>query len=186
MNFSFFDLFSWINLPASYDKTSSIFRLHLTSDRDRSISFSILQDPTTSNLEAHLENINHDFADVSYVCGWVPTTKDTIFFDFCVTFVSDQLFKWPHLKRWFANIQNFDRTERHMFPDPEGSITPLMRKVDHISNLRLSDRNIIDRKVRWLFAGKQNRYKLYIGMFIRICTHRLTSLYEISLLVKLY
>lgn len=120
------------------------------------------------------------------MCGWVPTTKDTIFFDFCVTFVNDRLFKWPHLKRWFANIQNFDRIERHMFPDPEGSITPLMRKVDHISNLCLFDRNIIDRKVRWLFAGKQNRYKLYIGMFIRICTHRLTSLYEISLLGKLY
>ncbi|XP_068970546.1 histidine--tRNA ligase, cytoplasmic isoform X1 [Bombus flavifrons] len=106
-----------------------------------------VQDSTTSNLEAHLENINHDFGDVSYVCGWVPTTKDTIFFDFCVTFVNDRLFKWPHLKRWFANIQNFDRIERNTFPDPEGSITPLMRKVDHISNLRLSDRNIIDRKI---------------------------------------
>ncbi|XP_003696975.1 histidine--tRNA ligase, cytoplasmic isoform X1 [Apis florea] len=108
-----------------------------------------VQDATNfSILETQLESINHDFADVSYVCGWIPTIKDTKFFDFCVTFIDDQLLsKWPHLKRWFTNIQSFDQIERNMFLEPKESITSLVRKVDHLRNLCLFDRNVIDLKI---------------------------------------
>ncbi|XP_053974611.1 histidine--tRNA ligase, cytoplasmic isoform X1 [Hylaeus volcanicus] len=106
------------------------------------------EDLTNSwDIEAELESINQDFADVSYVCGWVPTTKDAVLFDFCVN-LSEQLSKWSHLKRWFTNIQSFDRAERIAFPDPEGQVvSSLMKKVDRISNLCLFDRNIIDEKI---------------------------------------
>lgn len=126
-------------------------------------SISILQDSTNfSILETQLESINHDFADVSYVCGWIPTIKDTKFFDFCVAFIDDQLLsKWPHLKRWFTNVQSFDQIERNTFLEPKGSITSLVRKVDRLRNLCLFDKNVIDLKVRRLFTGKQNTYKLY-------------------------
>ncbi|OAD56476.1 Histidine--tRNA ligase, cytoplasmic [Eufriesea mexicana] len=106
------------------------------------------QDSTTfSNLEAQLESINDDFANVSYVSGWTPTTKDTIFFDFCVIFIHDRLSKWPHLKRWFANVQSFDEIERNAFPEPKGPVTSLMEKVaEEISKLlelkaQLGDKN---------------------------------------------
>lgn len=101
------------------------------------------------------------------MCGWIPTIKDTKFFDFCVTFIDDQLLsKWPHLKRWFTNIQSFDQIERNMFLEPKESITSLVRKVDHLRNLCLFDRNVIDLKVRRLFTGKQNTYKLYKYIYI--------------------
>ncbi|XP_076620202.1 histidine--tRNA ligase isoform X1 [Colletes latitarsis] len=99
------------------------------------------------DIETQLESINHDFADVSYVCGWVPTTKDAVLFDFCVT-LRDRLSKWPHLKRWFINIQSFDRAERIAFSDPEGQVTSsLSRKVDHIHNLCPVDSSTIDEKI---------------------------------------
>ncbi|XP_054000374.1 histidine--tRNA ligase, cytoplasmic isoform X1 [Hylaeus anthracinus] len=106
------------------------------------------EDLTNSwDIETELESINQDFADVSYVCGWVPTTKDAVLFDFCVN-LSEQLSKWSHLKRWFTNIQSFDRAERIAFPDPEGQVvSSLMKKVDRINNLCLFDRNIIDEKI---------------------------------------
>ncbi|KOX69801.1 Histidine--tRNA ligase, cytoplasmic [Melipona quadrifasciata] len=108
-----------------------------------------IQDSTVSfDLEAQLQSIDHDFADVSYVCGWIPTAKDAIFFDFCVTFVNDgRLSKWPHLKRWFSNIQSFDRIERKAFPKLEQTVTPLTKKVDRVCNFCFSDRNLIDRKI---------------------------------------
>lgn len=107
-----------------------------------------VQDSTNfSILETQLESINHDFADVSYVCGWIPTIKDTKFFDFCVTFIDDQLLsKWPHLKRWFTNVQSFDQIERNTFLEPKGSITSLVKKVDRLRNLCLFDKNVIDLK----------------------------------------
>ncbi|XP_043527160.1 histidine--tRNA ligase, cytoplasmic isoform X1 [Frieseomelitta varia] len=107
-----------------------------------------IQDSTVFlNLETQLQSINHDFADVSYVCGWIPTTKDAIFFDFCVIFVNDRLSKWPHIKRWFSNIQSFDQIERKAFPELEQAVTPLMKKVDRMCNFCLSDRNLIDQKI---------------------------------------
>ncbi|XP_076237758.1 histidine--tRNA ligase isoform X2 [Calliopsis andreniformis] len=94
-----------------------------------------IEDFTNSwDIEARLESINHDFADVSYVCGWVPTVKDRLLYDFCVK-TADRLSKWPHLKRWFLHIQSYNVNERIAFPNPQGQrVTPLMRKVDYITN----------------------------------------------------
>ncbi|CAK9825673.1 Histidine--tRNA ligase, cytoplasmic [Anthophora retusa] len=99
------------------------------------------------DVETQLESINHDLMDVSYVCGWVPTTKDALLFDFCVTFVDNQLSKWPHLQRWFANVLSFDEVERNAFPEPKEPVNSLVKKVDKICNLCLSDRNAIDQKI---------------------------------------
>lgn len=162
-------------------------RLHLTSGRDDNISFNVLQDSTVSfNLETQLQSINHDFADVSYVCGWIPTTKDAIFFDFCVTFVNfDRFSKWPHLKRWFSNIQSFDQIERKAFPQLEQAVTPLMKKVDRMCNFCLSDRDLIDQKVRWLFAGKQNRCELCMNIRVPVLSLSNNILRESVLIEKL-
>lgn len=83
-------------------------------------------------------------------------------FDFCVTF-ERRLSEWPHLKRWFTNIQSFDRAERIAFPDPEGPVTSLMKKVDLISDLCPFDRNTIDEKVRQSIACEWRRYELKVS-----------------------
>ncbi|XP_015435041.1 PREDICTED: histidine--tRNA ligase, cytoplasmic isoform X1 [Dufourea novaeangliae] len=98
------------------------------------------------NIETQLEDINHEFTDVSYVCGWIPTIKDIVLFNLCVAF-DVQVSKWPNLKRWFMHIQSFDEAERSAFPRPEGSPTFLTKKVDCISNLCFFDQNSIDRKI---------------------------------------
>ncbi|CAL7937328.1 unnamed protein product [Xylocopa violacea] len=107
-----------------------------------------IQDCTSSSeIEKQLESIDHDFADVSYVCGWVPTTKDTLLFDFCVTFTDQRLAEWVHLKRWFANIASFDRVERNAFLEPKTPVTSLAKKVERITNLCPTNRNSLDRKI---------------------------------------
>ncbi|XP_031839850.1 histidine--tRNA ligase isoform X1 [Nomia melanderi] len=91
-----------------------------------------IQDVTNSlDIETQLDSINHDFADVSYVCGWVPTAKDNTLYNFCTTF-DGEVSKWSHLKRWFTNIQSFSQAERNAFSQPKGSPTPLAEKIDRI------------------------------------------------------
>ncbi|XP_033342044.1 histidine--tRNA ligase isoform X1 [Megalopta genalis] len=105
------------------------------------------EDLTNSwDLETQLESLNHEFAEVSYVCGWVPTTKDALLYDFCATF-DERLSKWLHLKRWFTNIRSFDQAERVAFSQPKGPITPLMRKVDRINACSSFERHSIDQKI---------------------------------------
>ncbi|KOC59365.1 Histidine--tRNA ligase, cytoplasmic [Habropoda laboriosa] len=126
------------------------------------------QDSTiSSDVETQLESINDDLVDVSYVCGWLPTAKDAVFFDFCATtLVHDHhhhplLSKWPHLKRWFANVRSFDVAERNMFPEPKGPVVnSLVEKVDRICNL--CDRNAIDRKIADE-VGKLLQLKVRLG-----------------------
>ncbi|XP_029034176.1 histidine--tRNA ligase, cytoplasmic isoform X2 [Osmia bicornis bicornis] len=113
----------------------------------KTIKVDEIKDFTNSwDIVTELKNINNDFADISYVYGWVPTTKDAILFDFCVIF-GDQLSMWPHLQRWFNHIKSFSQVERLAFPDPKGPATLLANRVDSINKLCLPDHNRRNRKI---------------------------------------
>lgn len=123
-------------------------------------------------MQSQLESIDRDFADVSYVNGWVPTAKDAALFDFCATIPDDRLGKWPHLYRWYTNLKSCDRAERETFPESPNPITALTMKVNRVMNVCRSEQDLIDRKVRQLFLCKQNCYKLYNLSFL---SFRVTS-----------
>lgn len=117
-----------------------------------------------SDINVELESLNNDFADVSYVCGWCPTSKDTELFDACVIF-NDELARWPHLNRWYINIKSFTREERLTFPAAEAPLTSLAEKIKCLKNTCYISKNMLDKKVRQSVACKQSCHKLLKQMF---------------------
>lgn len=113
-----------------------------------------------SDTSVDLESLNNDFADISYVCGWYPTSIDTELFDTCVT-LNDELAKWPHLNRWYINIKSFTHEERLAFPAVETPLTSLAEKTKRLKSTCYIDKNVLDKKVRQLVACKQSCHKLY-------------------------
>lgn len=112
-----------------------------------------------SDVNVELESLNNDFADVSYVCGWYPTSKDTKLFDLFLV-LNDELARWPHLNRWYINIKSFTREERLAFPAVEAPLTSLEKKITCLKGICCISKNMLDKKVRQLVACKQSCHKL--------------------------
>lgn len=121
-----------------------------------------------SDISVDLESLNNDFADISYVCGWYPTSKDTELFDACV-FLNDELTRWPHLNRWYINIKSFTYEERLAFPAAKIPLITLAEKIKRLKSICYIDKNVLDKKVRQLVACKQSCYKL---LTVIICLGR--------------
>lgn len=113
-----------------------------------------------SDINVKLENLNNDFADVSYVCGWCPTSKDTELFDTLRVVFNDELARWPHLNRWHVNIKSFTQEERLAFPAAEAPLTSLARRIDKLKCARYINKDMLDKKVRQLVVCKQSCHKL--------------------------
>lgn len=113
-----------------------------------------------SDINVKLENLNNDFADVSYVYGWCPTSKDTELFDTLRVVLNDELTRWPHLNRWYINMKSFTQEERLAFPAVETPLTSLARRVDKLKCARYINKDMLDKKVRQLIVCKQSCHKL--------------------------
>lgn len=113
-----------------------------------------------SDINIKLENLNNDFADVSYVCGWCPTSKDTELFDTLRVVLNDELARWPHLNRWHVNMKSFTQEERLAFPAAEAPLTSLARRIDKLKCARYINKDMLDKKVRQLVVCKQSCHKL--------------------------
>ncbi|EFN84523.1 Histidyl-tRNA synthetase, cytoplasmic [Harpegnathos saltator] len=99
-----------------------------------------------SDINVDLESLNNDFADISYVCGWYPTSKDTELFDTCVI-LNDELARWPHLNRWYINIKSFTYDERLAFPIVETPLTSLAEKIKRLKGTCYVGKNVLDKKI---------------------------------------
>lgn len=113
-----------------------------------------------SNINVELESLNNDFADVSYVCGWWPTSKDTELFDKLNVICNDELARWPYLNRWHVNMKSFTQEERLAFPSAEASFTSLAEKIDLLKITLYVTKDMLDKKVRQSVACKQSCHKL--------------------------
>ncbi|KYQ57042.1 Histidyl-tRNA synthetase, cytoplasmic, partial [Trachymyrmex zeteki] len=60
-----------------------------------------------SDINIELKGLNDDFADISYVCGWCPTSKDAELFYMLRIILNGELARWPHLNRWHINMKSF-------------------------------------------------------------------------------
>lgn len=112
------------------------------------------------DLNLELESLNSDFADVSYVCGWCPTSKDTELYEtLCIVINNDELARWPHLNRWHVNMKSFTQEERRAFPE-EALLTPLAGKTERLKSTCYISKSVLDKKVRQSVACKQSCHKL--------------------------
>jgi len=111
------------------------------------------------DLNLELESLNSDFADVSYVCGWCPTSKDTELYNTLYIVDNDELARWPHLNRWHINMRSFTQEERLAFP-AEAPLTSLAEKTEQLKNTCYISKSMLDKKVRQLVACKQSCHKL--------------------------
>ncbi|KAH0955355.1 hypothetical protein HN011_004972 [Eciton burchellii] len=98
-----------------------------------------------SDVNIELENLNNDFVDVSYVCGWCPTSKDTELFDILHVIFDNELARWPHLYRWYINIKSFTQEDRLKFPAAE-ALTSLVEKIKRLKNICYISKNMLDKK----------------------------------------
>ncbi|XP_046422174.1 histidine--tRNA ligase isoform X1 [Neodiprion fabricii] len=111
--------------------------------------------PDSINLNSELAELNEEFADVSYVCGWCPTSKDVKLFTICKNYPHSKLSNLPHLKRWFDNIKSYSNTELMDFPLLDFT-TPLVEKVDRLTycgnndSLKNIDKKIADEVAKLL------------------------------------
>lgn len=113
------------------------------------------------DINVELESLNNDFADVSYTCGWCPTSKDTELFDKLYVICNDELARWPHLNRWHVNMKSFTQEERLAFPPAaEAPFTSLAEKIDLLKITRYITKDMLDKKVRQSVACKQSCHKL--------------------------
>lgn len=113
-----------------------------------------------SDINVELESLNNDFADVSYVCGWCPTSKDAELYDTLRVILNDVLAKWPHLNRWHINMTSFTQAERLAFPAAEASHNSLAETIERLKTTCYISKDMIDKKVRQLIACKQSCHKL--------------------------
>jgi len=113
-----------------------------------------------SDVNIELETLNNDFADVSYACGWCPTSKDTELFDTLHVIFDNELARWPHLNRWYINIKSFTQEDRLRFPAAEALLTSLAEKIERLKNICYISKNMLDKKVRHSVACKQSCHKL--------------------------
>lgn len=98
--------------------------------------------------------MNDDLADVSYVCGWCPTSKDAELYDTLCVVLNSELAKWPHLNRWHINMKSFTQEERLAFPTVKAPLTSLAEKIERLKNTRYVSKTMLDEKVRQLVACK--------------------------------
>ncbi|KYM97540.1 Histidyl-tRNA synthetase, cytoplasmic [Cyphomyrmex costatus] len=102
-----------------------------------------------SDINIELEGLNGDFADISYVCGWYPTSKDAELFDTLSTVLNDELARWPHLNRWYINMKSFSQEERSClaFPAVEAPLTSLAEKIKRLKGTNYISKNMLDKKI---------------------------------------
>lgn len=122
-----------------------------------------------SDISVELESLNDDFADVSYVCGWCPTSKDAELYDALRVVLNDELARWPHLNRWHINMKSFTEEEHLAFPVAEAPLTSLAEKIERLKNTRCISKSMLDKKVRQLVACKQSCYQLLRNRRWRTC-----------------
>lgn len=113
-----------------------------------------------SDINVELESLNNDFVDVSYVCGWWPTSKDTELFDKLYVILNNELARWPYLNRWHVNMKSFTQEERLAFPAAEAPLTSLTEKIERLKITRYITKDMLDKKVRQSVACKQSCHKL--------------------------
>ncbi|XP_070163005.1 histidine--tRNA ligase, cytoplasmic [Polyergus mexicanus] len=100
------------------------------------------------DINVELESLNNDFADVSYTCGWCPTSKDTELFDKLCVICNDELARWPHLNRWHVNMKSFTQEERLAFPPTaEAPFTSLAKKIELLKIARYITKDMLDKKI---------------------------------------
>ncbi|XP_018048007.1 PREDICTED: histidine--tRNA ligase, cytoplasmic isoform X2 [Atta colombica] len=100
-----------------------------------------------SDINIELEGLNGDFADISYVCGWCPTSKDVELFDMLRIILNDELARWPHLNRWHINMKSFSQEERLAFPAAEMPLTSLAEKIERLKGINYISKNMLDKKI---------------------------------------
>ncbi|XP_012528229.1 histidine--tRNA ligase, cytoplasmic isoform X1 [Monomorium pharaonis] len=102
-----------------------------------------------SDINVELESLNDNLADVSYVCGWCPTSKDAELFDTLRVVLDDELARWPHLSRWHINMKSFTREERLSFPNAEAlPLASLVEKLEWLKGFtRYVNKSTLDKKI---------------------------------------
>ncbi|XP_067210329.1 histidine--tRNA ligase-like isoform X1 [Linepithema humile] len=105
------------------------------------------------DLNLQLESLNSNFADVSYVCGWCLTSKDTELYDtLCIVIGNVIEFpRWPHLTRWYINMKSFTQEERLAFP-VEAPLASLAEKTERLKSTRYLSKctilaKLLDKKI---------------------------------------
>ncbi|KAI4494409.1 hypothetical protein M0802_008901 [Mischocyttarus mexicanus] len=101
----------------------------------------------SSNILPDLETLNNEFVDISYVCGWIPSSKDNQLFNLCTSYYNDDIAKWPHLNRWYINMKSFTEAERSNFPALETSFTSLATKLENIGDISHCNNNMLVKKI---------------------------------------
>ncbi|XP_018343531.1 PREDICTED: histidine--tRNA ligase, cytoplasmic isoform X1 [Trachymyrmex septentrionalis] len=100
-----------------------------------------------SDINIELEGLNGDFADISYVCGWCPTSKDAELFDMLRIVLNGELARWPHLNRWHINMKSFSQEERLAFPAAETPLTSLVEKIERLKGTNYISKSMLDKKI---------------------------------------
>ncbi|XP_015593259.1 histidine--tRNA ligase, cytoplasmic isoform X1 [Cephus cinctus] len=99
------------------------------------------------NLKDDLKQLDKEFLDVSYVCGWIPTTLDTKLYDSCESFLNGEFMNHPHLQRWFSHLRSYTPLERKAFPAPKTPLSQLAKKVEQLTSISFQNSKGLDEKI---------------------------------------